>query len=187
MTDTGSATPPGWYHAAGDPPGTHRYWDGAQWQGGPQLVVGHSPGALSGLTPAPLGSRLLAFIIDNVIPTLVSLPLLLVLVLVARSASAAPAVLILLLWWLAVFGFYVWNLVLRQGSTGQSIGKQQQGIALLDYQGRPVGAGKAFLRWFLGGIIDNFLLLNTLWIFFDADNQRLADKIIDANVYQAPN
>ena len=27
------ALPPGWYHAAGDPPGTQRYWDGELWQG----------------------------------------------------------------------------------------------------------------------------------------------------------
>ena len=29
-------TPPGWYHAEGDPPGTQRYWDGSVWVGGPQ-------------------------------------------------------------------------------------------------------------------------------------------------------
>lgn len=29
-------TPAGWYHAEGDPPGTTRYWDGAQWVGEPQ-------------------------------------------------------------------------------------------------------------------------------------------------------
>ncbi len=28
-------TPPGWYHAEGDPEGTIRYWDGQQWVGGP--------------------------------------------------------------------------------------------------------------------------------------------------------
>lgn len=30
--------PPGWYYAQGDPPDTQRYWDGSQWQGGPQPV-----------------------------------------------------------------------------------------------------------------------------------------------------
>lgn len=29
-------TPPGWYHAEGDPPGTQRYWNGSEWQGEPQ-------------------------------------------------------------------------------------------------------------------------------------------------------
>lgn len=35
MTNTGG-TPAGWYHAPGDPEGTQRYWDGAQWVGEPQ-------------------------------------------------------------------------------------------------------------------------------------------------------
>jgi uncharacterized RDD family membrane protein YckC len=74
--------------------------------------------------------------------------------------------------------------MVRQGRTGQTIGKQQQGISLLDMNGQPVGGLKAFVRYFLGGIIDNACLINTLWIFFDSNNQRLADKIIDANVYK---
>ena len=43
MSD-GSYTPPGWYHAAGDPPGTQRYWDGELWQGNPVPVPPSSPG-----------------------------------------------------------------------------------------------------------------------------------------------
>lgn len=38
MTNTGG-TPAGWYHAPGDPDGTQRYWDGAQWIGEPQAVA----------------------------------------------------------------------------------------------------------------------------------------------------
>ncbi len=37
MTNTGG-TPAGWYHAPGDPEGTQRYWDAAQWIGDPQPV-----------------------------------------------------------------------------------------------------------------------------------------------------
>lgn len=37
MTNTGG-TPAGWYYAPGDPEGTQRYWDGAQWIGDPQAV-----------------------------------------------------------------------------------------------------------------------------------------------------
>ena len=39
-------TPPGWYHAEGDPPGTSRYWDGSQWIGDP-VQTGPAP------APAP--------------------------------------------------------------------------------------------------------------------------------------
>ncbi|NNE95558.1 MAG: hypothetical protein HKN24_05965 [Acidimicrobiales bacterium] len=51
MSDQSGSSIPGWYHAEGDPPGTHRYWDGIQWQGGPQ-VVGSAPGS----TIPPQGS-----------------------------------------------------------------------------------------------------------------------------------
>lgn len=42
MTNTGG-TPAGWYHAPGDPEGTQRYWDGAQWIGDPQAVQQQAP------------------------------------------------------------------------------------------------------------------------------------------------
>ena len=34
----GASTPPGWYAAEGDPPGTQRWWDGNQWVGEPQPI-----------------------------------------------------------------------------------------------------------------------------------------------------
>jgi uncharacterized RDD family membrane protein YckC len=37
-------TPPGWYAAAGDPPGTERWWDGTAWVGGPQTSSASTPG-----------------------------------------------------------------------------------------------------------------------------------------------
>ncbi len=36
MSD-GQTTPPGWYHAEGDPAGSTRWWDGSQWVGEPQF------------------------------------------------------------------------------------------------------------------------------------------------------
>jgi uncharacterized RDD family membrane protein YckC len=51
--------PPGWYVAQGDPQGTHRWWDGAQWIGGPVAVGAPShPGPVPqpyGYAPAPYG------------------------------------------------------------------------------------------------------------------------------------
>ena len=35
--------PAGWYHAEGDPEGTHRYWDGDQWVGEPRAVAATPP------------------------------------------------------------------------------------------------------------------------------------------------
>lgn len=47
MTD--GLRPPGHYPAEGDPPGTHRYWNGSAWVGGPEPI---SPMATAG-TVAP--------------------------------------------------------------------------------------------------------------------------------------
>ncbi|MGH1505479.1 MAG: hypothetical protein ACRBI6_18145 [Acidimicrobiales bacterium] len=49
---TGS-TPPGWYHAAGDPQGTQRYWDGAVWSGAP--VAAGPATATATASPATAG------------------------------------------------------------------------------------------------------------------------------------
>lgn len=40
-------TSAGWYYAQGDPPGTQRYWDGAQWIGGPKPVAPPAPTSTS--------------------------------------------------------------------------------------------------------------------------------------------
>lgn len=53
MTNTGG-TPAGWYHAPGDPDGTQRYWDGAQWIGEPQAA---SPQAAPQAPQAPLAPQ----------------------------------------------------------------------------------------------------------------------------------
>ena len=45
MSDQQPSQPPGWYHAQGDPPGTTRFWDGSQWQGGPQTAATPGYGA----------------------------------------------------------------------------------------------------------------------------------------------
>lgn len=50
--DVGMTQPPGWYPAEGDPPGTHRYWDGSQWTTDPQPIGG---GGGVAPPPAPAG------------------------------------------------------------------------------------------------------------------------------------
>jgi hypothetical protein len=47
------STPPGWYHAAGDPAGTHRYWDGTNWHGAPQPVPTTGSPGFSGMGGEP--------------------------------------------------------------------------------------------------------------------------------------
>jgi len=56
MSDMNTARAAGWYQAEGDPPGTQRYWDGAAWQGGPQVAPDSSMGASGFGAPPTSGS-----------------------------------------------------------------------------------------------------------------------------------
>ena len=69
MTDSPQTQPPGWYYAQGDPPGTQRYWDGSNWQGGPQPVPGAGVGGIGSDDPVladPI-KRIVGRVIDGVI------------------------------------------------------------------------------------------------------------------------
>ncbi len=228
MSNTG-AMPPGWYYAAGDPPGTQRYWDGAQWVGEPQPVApaqpassgygapggapppyvapsygapqpgfggpapagyipfsAASPYGVAAMEPAPIGNRIVAYIID-------ALPILVVLLLIVLSAIAFGDAVgpIAIIGGLALLPYMVWNYWWRRGRTGQSIGDAQQGIKTLKNEtGEPVGFWLLFGRWFLIGLISNFTcgivgLLDILWPLWDDRNQRLGDKMLSMTVVVA--
>lgn len=74
-----STTPPGWYHAAGDPAGTVRWWDGTEWSPEP---VPPPPGWTDPHAPltdrrfARAWIRIWASIIDALIAIVVLLPFL---------------------------------------------------------------------------------------------------------------
>lgn len=190
MTDHGAQTPPGWYQAAGDPPGTQRYWDGTQWQGGPQPVGGATPGgaqaAFAGAgAPAELGQRFVAFLIDAGIMVAIYV-VGFILVAIFGSIADFLGAIMAIIWFLAIFGVAIYNMYYLQGTTGQTIGKKQQGIKLLNNKtGEPVGVGMAFVRALLGGVLANICLLDYLWMFKDGARLRLSDQILDFQVRQA--
>lgn len=247
MTNTGG-TPAGWYHAPGDPEGTQRYWDGAQWIGEPQTQqatppaagapgsdatiaynppaaaapgVGEPPsygaapggaqppsygsqppaygspppgaGAPPGYTafggagtaavgaPAEFGQRAIAYLIDLA-------PIFGAYVLAFILAAIADILALLgLLLYLAAFGYTIWNFYIKQGSTGQTIGKEKQGIKLVsDATGQPVGGGMAFVRYLCSGA---FVLLccigsvvNLLSPLWNEDKKTYSDKIMKMSV-----
>lgn len=85
-------TPPGWYHADGDPAGTTRWWDGTQWVGEPQTAEqGQAAAAAAGgwasppgMIPTPslagagarIGGRVLDILIWLVIILIINIPIL---------------------------------------------------------------------------------------------------------------
>ncbi len=91
MTQPPASPPPGWYHADGDAAGTHRYWDGNAWVGGPvpmaSAAAPPAPSAIMGGDKAlpglgliladpwaRIGARIIDGIILSVVGGLLSLP-----------------------------------------------------------------------------------------------------------------
>ena len=78
--------------------------------------------------------------------------------------------------------FFFWNLV-RQGNTGQTVGKQALGIRLVRLaRPGPPGVGLSIGRHFLH-IVDGLpCYLGFLWPLWDQRRQTFADKIVDTVV-----
>ncbi|MGF1598526.1 MAG: RDD family protein [Acidimicrobiales bacterium] len=215
MTDSGGQQP-GWYYAQGDPPGTQRYWDGVQWVGGPQLAQGaapvdtagygaayepaygrapgggHPPGyALRPGTPATWGRRVVAALIDGGIALVLAAVFVGVGVAIAGINEDLAVIVLLVGIYVVPLVFYLWNAVIRQGRTGQTIGKQQQNIRLVaDATAQPPGAGMAFVRYIVATAISAVTcgiggLLDILWPLWDEDRKRLTDKVMKFSVIDA--
>ncbi|MEQ4206081.1 RDD family protein [Actinopolymorpha sp. B17G11] len=84
---------------------------------------------------------------------------------------------------LVSLGLGIWNVVIRQGSTGQTVGKQVLGLKLLrESDGQPVGAGVAFVRA-LAHVLDGMACyIGYLWPLWDQKRQTFADKIMSTLV-----
>ncbi|MEP1125969.1 MAG: RDD family protein [Ilumatobacter sp.] len=160
----GSAPPPG----AGAPPGYTAFG---------------SPGTAGAVgAPAEFGQRAIAYLID--IAPIVGVY---VVVLVASLISDVLGLLVSIVGYLAVIGYAIWNFYIVQGKTGQTIGKEKQGIKLVsDATGQPVGGGMAFVRYLCSGA---FVLLccigsavNLLSPLWNSDKKTYSDKIMKMSV-----
>jgi uncharacterized RDD family membrane protein YckC len=102
------------------------------------------------------------------------------------TSDAGPgggAVIALLIGGLASLGLWIWNRVIRQGNTGQSVGKSVLNIKLVAADtNQPVGAGKSLLRDILRYIFDSACFLNSLWPLWDDKNQTWHDKVMSTYV-----
>jgi uncharacterized RDD family membrane protein YckC len=73
---------------------------------------------------------------------------------------------------------WVWNRVVQQGRTGQSIGKAAMKIVLVSAStGKPIGAGSAFIRE-VAHIADGIFYVGYLWPLWDRRKQTWADKLV---------
>lgn len=183
--------PPGWYYAQGDPPGTQRYWDGNGWQGGPQPAGGAAVGgmgAASGATMGPEhGSRIVAALIDWA--PMVGLAILQG---IFGAISDVLGVIFWFLWVFGGFGWWVYNWLYMQGTTGQTLGKKTQNIRLVSAEtGLPLGIGGAFIRGFVihgiayGCTCGLLGLVDTVMILINDDRQRFSDQQLKYKVVPA--
>ena len=137
-------------------------------------------------------SRAGSFLIDNIIPTLLVVPGYVMMIAAAGTATidpetgeltggggtAATGGLLLLVGGLASLAFWLWNMV-RQGRTGQSIGKKALGTYLVnEHTGQYIGGGMSVVRS-LAHVIDGLpCYIGYLWPLWDAKKQTFADKIV---------
>lgn len=194
--------PPPQPYASPQPYGAAQPYGSAQPYGAAQPYVAppaaYAPYGTAGVPRnADIGPRLLAYLIDAGI-TLAALivavvPGFLVSLLIGVSdAFGFLAFGLIILGYLAALGFSIWNLVVRQGRTGQTIGKKKMNLMLVGEQtGVPLGIGGAVIRWLLPGALGAISCsivstLDLLWPLWDANNQRLIDKWMHYAVVPVP-
>jgi len=151
------STPAGWYP---DPqnPGQQRYWDGAAWSEATQVgaapaapfgqQVGYGYTAGGGGEVADAGARFVAYLIDGVVIFGAIVAVLIVGAIFGAISDGLGAI-VTLLGYLAVMGGSIWYFLTYEGGpTGQTIGKKQMKIRVVDAAtGQPgIGVNKAFMR-----------------------------------------
>lgn len=143
---------------------------------------------------ASWGARVGAYLVDAVV---VAVPCIIAAVLLGATTSTSvdpttgttttsasgAAVFLSVVLYLVAFGLAIWNQVVRQGRTGQSLGKSALGIRLVGAAtGQPIGAVLTFVRQ-LAHIVDGIpCYLGYLWPLWDAKRQTFADKIMSTYV-----
>jgi uncharacterized RDD family membrane protein YckC len=102
------------------------------------------------------------------------------------NSAGTPLVVIGALLFLLPLVFTIWNVFIRQGRTGYTLGKSILGTKLIgEADGRTIGAGRAFVRY-LCHILDAFCYIGYLWPLWDAKRQTFADKIMKTVVIDQP-
>ena len=106
--------------------------------------------------------------------------------------STTRAIAMIVAFALCYFVFFSAYFALSNGSeSGTTLGKRLMRIRVADqYDGTPVGAGRAFLRWVLLGTFWVFAylpgLINLLWPLWDPQRQAWHDKLANSVVVTAP-
>ena len=134
------------------------------------------------------GTRLAAYLVD----ALVAVGAALIFIILAIVFIVADVTVLGVLFYIvgigAAIAVQIWNLVMKQGTTGQSIGKGVMGIKVVgENTGQPLGNGGAFVRFLMHAFVDGAICyLGFLWPLWDDKKQTWGDKVASSVVLQAP-
>ena len=100
-----------------------------------------------------------------------------------NSGGVTAGVVLIVLSVVGGLAFTIWNVIVRQGRTGQTIGKKWVGITTIgERTGQPLGVSTSFLRYLLASILTSACFLNVLWPLWSDKKQCWHDMIINSVV-----
>lgn len=140
---------------------------------------------IEGVKKGGFFKRLLAYTVDNIIQTIIVYAFLLAGIYALKKGVSVtgeglsvehiaglmgPVALLAIIVNAGYFTFFHW-------ATGQTLGKMLFGLKVVRKDGRSVGLGRSFLRWFCYNLSALPLMLGYLIALVDKQNQTLHDKI----------
>ena len=194
MSDIPQTQPPGWYYAQGDPPGTHRWWDGTQWVGGPQPVpgapqAGGFPTAVGGGVMAEPLNRIGARFIDFILWFIVSLVLNLIFLggaAIGTGSRNGAGYIVYVISQFIVLGLIAGYEVFLVGTRGATLGKMALGLRVVSNNGQRLSFLNATGRYFAKILSAIILCIGFLMIAF-TDRKRGKVLRIEEPVYGGAN
>ncbi len=189
-----TSQPPGWYYAQGDPAGTQRYWDGAQWAGGPQAVAAGGTVASSAQQKGDGFSRIGAWVIDALI---LVVPLAIVGFVIGGNGNQTFAS-FSARQWLSSFvttGLWMAYHYFTNMNDGQSFGRKAVRLRIVKMNGEPAesidlikrfGFGFIGLVPIVGGLILLLAgLVSVVMIFIDDEGRAVWDFVAGTKTIEA--
>jgi len=110
-----------------------------------------------------------------------------VVALIIGQISGVLALLVAIVGYLGAIGFSIYNMIVTQGNTGQTIGKKMQNIKVVgEGTGQPLGVGGAFVRYLVHGFVDGICLAGYIYGFFiNPKRQTVGDIVAKSYVVDA--
>ena len=200
MTDHGAPGQnpiPGYYYAAGDPPGTVRQWDGTQWIGDPMPAPPDSSTSVEDNSKfATVGVRIGAALIDGILSVIVFF---IVIAIFGTTDTSDSGISIngggfeTVLAIVVVVAAYTAMIATKGGTPGKlMLGLR---ITMEDGVTTPPGGSKAIIRNIPGlvGIIPllgqlislGFVIMSLIWVSGDSERRSAYDRIAGTRVVYA--